>query len=141
MTTKNSTASATALRLLNSPKFKVHWKERGLLKADFDYDRIIDYALTGRKKNSFCCRRRQRFTDWQIQTLEIEFSQDAGSQDAHCSVREARISLERLSCKDELEKALKPLKKSLGINLPDDRHDPFHIYCNPADKRFTRWLH
>ncbi len=133
-----ASARVTALSLLRLREPEVEWNPRSLLKADFDYDGIVDYALGGKKGGLYVLGVVKGSLSGKSKHWTLEFSQDAGSQGALCSVADARIRLERLSA-DEVEGVRKLPRKSRGINLYDDRCDSFHIYYDRKEKRFVWW--
>lgn len=137
---KTSSAVTSALQLLKNREPKVKCNSRSLLKADFDYDGVVDYALAGKKadlfvvgvvKGSLSNKFKKHWT--------LEFSQDASSQSALCSVGDAKISLEQFSADDEIRDVRNLPKKSRGVNLSDKRCDAFHIYYNQREKQFAWW--
>lgn len=133
---QNATSSRiTALRVLRLREPEVKWS---LLKADFDYDGVDDYALGGRKGSLYVLGVVKGSLSGKSKHWTLEFSQDAGNQGALCSVTNARIRLERLSA-EEVEEVRKLPRKSRGINLSDEECDSFHIYYDRKEKRFVWW--
>ncbi len=133
-----TSARVTALSLLSLREPSVKWNRRSLLKADFDYDGVVDYALGGRKGDSFVLGIVKDSLSIQSKHWTLEFSQDAGNQGALCSVEDARIRLERLSA-NEVEEVWKLPRIIRGIKLYDDKCDSFHIYYDRKEKRFVWW--
>ncbi len=82
-----------------------------MLKGDFDYDGIVDYALSGRRGDKFIVGIVKGSLTNKSKHWTLEFSQDAGSQGALCSVMDARISLEQFSADDEIPDVRKLPKK------------------------------
>ncbi len=138
-TQKTSSKWTTALQLLTNREPKVRWNSRSLLKADFDYDGVVDYALAGKKGNLFVVGIVKGSLTSKSKHWTLEFSQDAASQGALCSVAKAQISLERFSADDENPEVRKLPRKSRGINLSDESCDSFHIYYNRKKDRFVWW--
>jgi hypothetical protein len=134
---KNSVART--MQILKNREPKVKWNLHSLLKADFDYDGIADYALTGRKDNFFVIGIVKGVLTNNSKHWTLEFSENAGSQNALCSVAKARISLEPFSNDDEIADVQKLPKKSRGINLSDESCDAFHIYYNRKENQFDWW--
>jgi hypothetical protein len=61
---------------------------------------------------------------------------NGGGEDALCS-RDAKIAVEPLG--DEAgSRAGRPVR-GMGLNLHDDKCDAFHIFWNPAKKKFEWW--
>ena len=137
--TQKTSKRTTALQLLTNRESKVRWNSRSLLKADFDYDGVADYALAGKKGNLYVIGIVKGFPKSKSKHWTLEFSQDAGSQGALCSVADAQIRLERFSADDENPEVRKLPKKSRGINLSDEMCDSFHIYYNRKKVRFVWW--
>jgi len=136
---KTSLKRTKALQLLTSHEPKVRWSSRDLLKADFDYDGVVDYALTGKKGNLFVVGIVKGSLTSKSKHWTLKFSQDAASQGALCSIADARISIERFSKDDENPDVRKLPGKSRGINLSDKSCDSFHIYYNRKEKKFVWW--
>jgi hypothetical protein len=136
---QRATASrVTAWSVLKLREPEVVWIPRSLLKADFDYDGVADYALGGRKGGLYVLGAVKGSISSKSKHWTLEFSQDAGDQGGLCSVAGARIRVERLSA-DEVEGARELPRTSRGINLYDDECDSFHIYYDRMAERFVWW--
>ena len=133
-----SSSRMTALSVLKLSEPEVAWNPRTLLKADFDYDGVVDYALGGRRGSSYVLGVVKGTLSDKSKHWMLEFSQDAGNQGGLCSVVSARIRLERLSL-DEVGRRRKIPRKSRGINLYDGECDSFHIYYDRKEERFVWW--
>ncbi len=129
----------SALQLLKNREPEVKWNSRSLLKADFDYDGVTDYALSGRRGNKFVIGIVKGSLNSKSKHWTLEFSEDAGSQSSLCSVAGARISSERFASDDEIAEVRRLPKKSRGIALSDERCDAFHIYYSRKEKQFVWW--
>jgi hypothetical protein len=136
---KTSSARTIALQLLNKREPNVKWNSRSLIKGDFDYDGIADYALSGRRGDRFVVGIIKGSLNRKSKHWTLEFSQDAGSQGSLCSVADARISSERFAPDDEITEVRRLPKKSRGINLSDESCDSFHIYYSRKEKQFVLW--
>src|SRR5262249_27447609 len=92
----NKTVSPTPLSLLRSFESKVTWNPQTLLKADFDYDGVDDYALGGKTGDRYVVGILKGPLSEKSQHWTLTFSADPGSQGALCSVVSAEIELEQL---------------------------------------------
>ncbi len=108
-----------------------------MLRGDFDYDGITDYALSGKRGDKFVVGIVKGSLNRKSKHWTLEFSQDAGSQGSLCSVADAQISLERFASDDEIVEVRRLPKKSRGIALSDERCDAFHIYYSRKEKQFV----
>lgn len=124
----------TALSLLKKREPQVKWTAGSLLKADFDYDGIADYALAGKKGESFIVGIVKGSLSSKSKHWMLGFS--AAGEDL-CSL-DGQISLEQLSNVDEIEELRNLPKTSRGINLSDECDD-FHIYFSRKQKQFLWW--
>ena len=133
----------STVQLLENREPKVKWNSRSLLKADFDYDGVPDYALSGRRGDRFVVGIVKGPLNRKSKHWTLGFLENGGSQGALCSVASARINLERASSDvesgDEPEETRKLPKKSRGINLSDEHCDSFHIYYSRKEKQFVWW--
>jgi hypothetical protein len=128
----------TALSVLRLREPEVKWNPRSLLKGDFDYDGVDDYALGGRKGSLYMLGVVKGSLSGKSKHWTLEFSQDAANQGALCSGTNAGIRLERLSA-EEVEEVQRLPRKSRGINLYDEECDSFHIYYDRKEKQFVWW--
>lgn len=136
-TIRKTAARPTVLRLLKTVEPGIKWNAKSLLTGDFDYDNVSDYALTGKKGDSFVLgivkgRLSQKSRYW-----ALEFSVGDGLEDSLCSAASAAISLETFAPDDELEELRKLPKTSRGINLADGLCDAFRIYYLQSGQRFV----
>ena len=120
-------AQTTALNLLQTREPRMVWNARTLLKADFDYDGVDDYALGAKSASRYVVGIVKGPISEQSKHWTLGFSADPGDQGALCSVSTAAIRLERLD-PDEVEETSKLPKNSRGINLFDDACDSFYIF-------------
>lgn len=131
-------AQLTALDLLRSREPKVAWINQSLLKADFDYDGVDDYALGGHREQQYVVGVVKGPIVAQSKHWTLAFSANASDQGALCSVSTAKIEVEPLD-DDNVEGASKLPRTSRGINLSDGACDSFHIYWDRKSKRFVWW--
>jgi len=131
-------SSLTALTLLTSLEPKVAWHTQSLLKADFDFDGLDDYALGGSDDDRYVIGIVKGPLNPQSRHWTLKFSADAAEQGALCSVTSASIDLEQLD-EDNVEGVNTLPQNSRGINLSDGACDAFHIFWDPKQKQFVWW--
>jgi len=125
----------SALDLLRHREPATTWDGKSLLHADLDLDGGEDYALAGSRKDRFVVAIVHGPVGGDSRVWTLDFPWDGG-EDALCS-KHAKITLESLA-ENPGPKAEHP-PKGMGINLHDDRCDGFHIYWNPAARKFEWW--
>ncbi len=140
----------TALSVLTKNEPTVKWNEKSLIKGDFDYDGVVDYALRGRRGKFFVLGIVKGALSGKSKHWTMQFGEDAGDQGSLCSVKSAVITVENLDknyvefAADYLEtdftKMIKSLpKNSKGINIADGMCDSFHVLWDKKAKQFTWW--
>lgn len=129
----------SALQLLKDREAETEWDSLSLLKGDFDYDGVTDYALSGKRGGKFVVGIVKGTLKSDSKHWTLEFGEDGISQGSLSSVAEARIRLEKFSPNDEIPELKNLPKKSRGINLADDGSDAFHIYYSREKKQFVWW--
>jgi hypothetical protein len=127
----------TAVQFLTNREAQTEWNSRSLLKGDFDYDGVTDYALAGKRDGKFVVGIVKGTLKHDSKHWTLEFAEDSASQDALCSVADARVSLENFSSGNEIAELKNLSKKSRGINLSDDKCDAFHIYYSREKEQFV----
>lgn len=110
-----------------------------MLKGDFDFDGVTDYALSGKRGGKFVVGTVKGSLKNDSKHWTLEFAEGSGSQSALCSAADARISLENFSSEDEIAELKNLPKTSRGINLSDDKCDVFHIYYSRGKGEFVWW--
>src|SRR5437867_8865682 len=115
-------AQMTALNLLRAREPKVTWKASSLLKADFDYDGVDDYALGGEAGSRYFVGVVKGPISTHSKHWTMGFSADPGDQASLCSVSTAQITLEPLD-DERVEGASKLPPNGSGINLSDGACD------------------
>ncbi len=142
--------SVTTFNLLKQKYPAVKWNSKSLIKGDFDYDGVIDYALRGRKGTLFVVGIVKGNLTNKSKHWTLQFGEDAGDQGSLCSVKSAVITLDDIDkdykefASDYLEpdyaKRLKAVpKNSKGITVADGACDSFHIFWDKKVKEFTWW--
>lgn len=138
-TTVFAQSKLSALQLLKDREAETEWNSRSLLKGDFDFDGVTDYALSGKRSGKFVVGIVKGTLKSDSKHWTLEFGEDGISQGSLSSVAEARIRLEKLSDDDEIPELKNLPKKSRGINLADDGSDAFHIYYSREKDQFVWW--
>jgi hypothetical protein len=125
----------TALDAARQHDPAVQWNAQSLLEADLDQDGRADYALTGLRKDHVVVGIVRGPLAAGTPVWTLDFPIKGGGEDALCSP-EAKITIEPLG--DEA-KTRRGGGQGVGINLHDDKCDAFHIFWNPAKKKFEWW--
>jgi hypothetical protein len=142
--------NTTALSVLSKKEPTIKWNAKSLIKGDFDYDGIADFALRGRKGKIFVLGIVKGALNTKSKSKMLEFGEDSGDQGSLCSVEKAIINTDDIDkdymefAKDYLEpkyvKALARLPKaSKGIIVSDGMCDPFHIFWDKQTNKFIWW--
>lgn len=137
-TTIFAQSKLSALQLLNDREPQTQWNSRSLIKGDFDYDDVTDYALAGKRDGKFVVGIVKGTLKRESKHWTLDFSEDASSQNALCSVADARISPEKFTSGEDLAELKNLPTKSRGINLSDEKCDAFHIYYSKGKEQFVR---
>ncbi len=144
-------SDVTAFTFLKQKYPTVNWNFKSHIKGDFDYDGVTDYALRGRKGAKLVIGIVKGTINGKTKHWTLEFGEDAGSQDALCSVKNAVITVDDIDkdyikfAADYLEgdyaaRTFKNLPKdSKGITAADGACDSFHIFWDKMAKRFGWW--
>jgi hypothetical protein len=130
-----SAKPSSALDLVRLRDPATAWDGKSLLHADLDLDGGEDFALTGTRKDHFVVAIVHGPVAGNGRFWTLDFPWDGG-EDALCS-KHAKITLEPLA-ENPGPKAEHPAQGT-GINLHDGQCDAFHIYWNPAEKKFEWW--
>lgn len=143
-------STATPLIILSKKEPNIKWNTKSLIKGDFDYDGVTDFALRGRKGKVFVLRIVKGALNNRSKSQMLEFGEDAGDQGSLCSVDKAIINTDDLDkdymefAKDYLEpryiKAFARLpKSSKGITVSDRMCDSFHVFWDKQTNKFIWW--
>lgn len=141
---------AAALSVLTKKDPKTRWNAKSIIKGDFDYDGIDDYALRGIKGKLFVLGIVKGSPNGKSKSWTLEFPEDAGNQGGLCSVGKARINTEDIDkdykefaadyLEEEYVKMFARLPKgSKGINIYDGMCDSFHVFWDKKMRRFNWW--
>ncbi len=145
-----ASAQTTALSVLTKRVPGVNWVEKSLIRGDFDYDGVTDYALRGRQKGFFVLGIVKGAASAKSKHWTMQFGEDAGDQGSLCSVKSAVITVTDLDkdyiefaaeyLEDDFAARLKKLpKNSKGINISDGMCDSFHVLWDARAKQFIWW--
>lgn len=138
------------LHVLSKKEPAVKWNAKRLIKGDFDYDGITDFAVRGKKGKIFALGIVKGVLNNKSKSQVFELSPDSGDQGSLCSVDKAIINTDNFDkdylnfAKDYLEpkyiKALTRLPKtSKGITVSDGACDSFHVFWDWQTSKFIWW--
>jgi hypothetical protein len=142
--------NATAFSILSKQQPTIKWNAKSLVKGDFDFDGVADFALRGRKEKIFILGIVKGALNNKSKIQMLKFSADSGDQGSLCSVDKAIIETDDLDkdyiefAKDYLEpkyiKAFARLPKdSKGITISDKMCDSFHVFWDKQTNKFIWW--
>ena len=141
---------ATVFSILVKKEPTVKWNAKSQISGDFDYDRVIDYALRGRKGKFFVLGIVKGALSGKSKHWTMKFGEDAGDQSGLCSVKSAIITIDDIDKDyvdfaseyletDYAERLRKVPKNSKGIIISDGNCDAFHVFWDKKYKLFTWW--